>query len=230
MRRTLVYLSVYLFAMRNSWIAWTGTAFVVVGMSVFAVWDIWLQTRTTRPVYMPVSLAPGLITTPEFRTNLSAQYTIEIEVKKTVPFETLNCLLGMSLMPGQRCDRPPVVRASWTLASEGRAVKTGTSDSDDGGGWAQDTVARELGTFWLEKGKLYVLHAEFSEDARALAPTDPHLKIEVQSDFYEGSMFTGFLLLRGCEGMTVLGLLMLAVAILRWWIRNRRPHYHLAAH
>jgi hypothetical protein len=195
---------------------------VLVGVGVFASWDIWLQTRSTRPVYMPVSLAPGEVTTPQFRVNLSAQYTVEIEAKKTITFETLNCLLGMSLMPDQKCDRPSVIKANWTLMSGGKVVQTGTSDADDGGGWAQDTIARELGTFWLRKGQVYVLRTQFSADGRALAPTDPHLKIEVQADFYEGTMFTSYFLTRGCEWVVALGLLILAVSCLeRLWQRRK---------
>jgi acyl-homoserine lactone acylase PvdQ len=171
---------------------------------------------------MQVSLAPGEITTPEFPVNLSAQYTVEVEAKKTIPFETLNCLLGMSTMPDQKCDRPSVIKASWTLTSGGKVVQTGTSDADDGGGWATDTIGRELGTFWLKKGQAYALGVQFSADGRALAQTDPHLKIEVRPDFYEGTMFTSYFLMRWCERVLVLGLLILAVASLKWlWQRKR---------
>lgn len=220
----------YLCAMRISWTAWAGIGCVVGGVSVFAGWNIWVQTRITRPVYMQVSLAPGVVTTPEFRVNLSAPYTIEVEAKKTIPFETLNCLLGMSLLPDQKCDRPSVVKASWTLTSEGRVEQTGTSDKDDGGGWAQDTIAKGLGTLWLKKGRGYVLHTRFLEDGRVLAPTDPHLKVEVVSDFYEGSTFTAYLLFRGCGVMVILGLAILAVAIVRWWLRQRQRRTRLVTH
>ena len=169
---------------------------------------------------MRVSLAPGEVTTPQFRVNLSGQYTIEIEAKKTIRFETLNCLLGMSTIPDQKCDGPSVIGANWTLMSGGKVVQTGASDADDGGGWTNDTIARELGTFWLRKGQVYVLHTQFATDGRALAPTDPHLKIEVQLDFYEGTMYTSYFLLRGCEGMVILGLMVIAVAILLWWLRQ----------
>jgi hypothetical protein len=170
---------------------------------------------------MPVSLAPGEVTTAQFRVNLSAQYTVEIEAKKTITFETLNCLLGMSLMPDQKCDRPSVIKANWTLMSGDKVVQTGTSDADDGGGWAQDTIAKELGTFWLTKGQVYVLHTQFLADGRALAPTDPHLKIEVNLGFYEGTMFTSYVLMRRCEWVVALGLLILAVSSLVWLWRRR---------
>jgi hypothetical protein len=171
---------------------------------------------------MQVSLAPGEVTTPEFPVNLSAQYTIEVEAKKTIPFETLNCLLGMSTMPDQKCDRPSVIKASWILTEGGKVVQTGTSGADDGGGWANDTIGRELGTFWLKRGQAYVLHVQFSVDGRALAPTDPHLKIEVHPGFYEGTMFTSYFLMRMCVWVVALDLLILAAGGLKWlWQRKK---------
>jgi hypothetical protein len=220
----------YLLPMRISRTAGVGIVCVLAGVCVFASWDIWLQTRNTRPVYMQVSVAPGVVTTPQFRVNLSAQYTAEIEAKNTITFETLNCLLGMALMPDQKCDRPSVIKANWTLMSGGKVVETGASDADNGGGRAKDTIARELGTIWLTKDQVYVLQAQFSADGRALAPTDPHLKIEVQSDFYEGTMFRSYFLLRGCEGMVVIGLLTLAVAIFQWWLSRRGQRPRLIPH
>jgi hypothetical protein len=61
--------------------------------------------------------------------------------------------------------------------------------------------ARELGTFWLRRGQVYVLHTRFSTDGRALDPTDPHLKIEVQTDFYEETMFKACSSCAGASGL-----------------------------
>ena len=145
--------SPYRLPMHVSRTTWVGIAFVLVGVCVFASWGYWLQTRSTRPVSMRVSLAPGEVTTPQFRVNLSAQYTVEIEAKKPITFKTLNYLLGMSLKPDQKCDRPSVIQANWTLMSGDKVIQTGTRDADDRGGWANDTIARELGPFWLRKGQ-----------------------------------------------------------------------------
>jgi hypothetical protein len=202
--------------------AWAGAVCILIGVGVFASWDIWLQSRNTCPVYMSVSLAPGEITTPQFRVNLSAQYTVEIEAKKTIAFEKLNCLLGMSQMPDQKCDRPSVIKANWTLMSGGKVIKVGASDAEDGGGWAKDTIARELGTFWLRRGQVYILQTQFLADGQELASTDPHLKIEVQPDFYEGTMFTSFILMRGCKWVVALGLLIVAGSyVRRLWQRSK---------
>jgi hypothetical protein len=84
---------------------------------------------------------------------------VEIEAKKAITFEKLNCLIGMSLIPDQKCDRASVIKADWTLISGGKVIQTDTSDAGNGGGWTEDIIARELSTFWLRKGKAYVLYS-----------------------------------------------------------------------
>lgn len=205
-----------------------GIACVLTGSCVLGGWDLWLQTRTTRPVQMPVSLALGEVTSPEFRVNLPGFYTAEIEAKKTtIPFDTLNCLLGMSTVTDPKCDRPSAVKATWSLTSGAVVVQTGTSDADHGGAWAQDSIARELGTFRLKKNQAYVLHVQFLSDGQALASADPVLKIEVNSDFYEGTIFESFLLML-CSGALIgIGVLMLVVSGLRaLWRRKKRCEQH----
>jgi hypothetical protein len=77
------------------------------------------------PVDIPIFMA--IMRTPEFKTNLNAPFTINVEVQKTIPFETLNCLLGTAMgrisTDLQKCpDKPSVVKASWVLTSNGQTV------------------------------------------------------------------------------------------------------------
>ncbi len=88
-----------------------GLIFLCVGIGVYGSWVLWLATRTERPVNIPISMAVGHVRTREFKLNMSAPYTIEVEVQKKIPFDTLNCLLGMTMAPRstalQECpDRP----------------------------------------------------------------------------------------------------------------------------
>jgi acyl-homoserine lactone acylase PvdQ len=177
---------------------------------------------------MPISIAPGEITTPEFQVNLNTEYTIRIEAKKTIPFDTLNCLLGMSLEQDQKCSESSVIEAKWVLTSMGDVVGGGESGGDTGGAWANDTISRELGSFSARKGKSYIVHVRFTRDGRALAPTDPHLVIEVRSEFYEGNMVNGLILMAGCTGVSVLGLLLLLVSFLKWFqVRRKAAQLHI---
>jgi hypothetical protein len=94
-----------------------GLACVGMGIAVYGIWALWLSSRTNHPVDVPISMVPGHVRTREFKTNLNAPFTIDIEVQKTIPFDTLNCLLGISMgtmtTALQECpDRPSVVKAS----------------------------------------------------------------------------------------------------------------------
>lgn len=201
--------------MRLSKLTWTALALTAVGVLVLGGWVIWVETRIIRPIYLEVSMAPKHVRTPEFRVNLKALYTIVIEAKKTVPYD-LNCLLGMSWEPN-KCGQQSVVKASWVLSSRGQTVAQGSSDDEKGGFEATDTVARQIGSFRSERGRRYVLDVDFNTDGRVLAPTHPHLKVEVHPDFYEASGLISYFLFWPCVGLAGVGLLLLAASGIRAW-------------
>jgi len=216
---------------RISKIAWTGAILVVAPASVFLSWYARLQTRSTRPVYLPVSLTTGEVKSSDFKTNLSGQYTLTVEAKKTIPFETLNCLLGVSTLSEPKCDHVSAVKARWMLTDSGKAIHQGTSDTDDVGTWSQDTIERELGTFWLQSGHSYTIRTQSLIDGGSLAPTDPHLKIEIHPDYYEGNAFLGYFLFRWCKWIGIVGCAILAFSGLRWaWEKRelRQGHSNVA--
>jgi hypothetical protein len=97
--------------MQLSELTWSGIVAIILAVAIFGGWDIWLQTRNTRPVYMPIQMLVGGVRTPEFRVNLTGPYTIEVEARKRIQFQTLNCLLGMSDMPGYKCNVAPVLKS-----------------------------------------------------------------------------------------------------------------------
>jgi hypothetical protein len=182
--------------MRLSRTSLVGLIFVFLGIALFGTWALWLDTRVTRPVYLPMSMTVGHFRTPGFKVNLNKLYTIEIEVEKKIPFDTLNCLLGTSTGPTssdlKECDdKPSVVRASWVLLSDGHVVAQGTTDDQRRGAWGNNTIARELGDFQSQSGRRYVLDVNVLSDGSALAPGNPHLKIEVHPMFYEDVMVGG---------------------------------------
>jgi hypothetical protein len=206
----------------RSKITWIGVIIVGASVTVFGSWYAWLQTRSTRPVYIPIALTQGEIKSGGFKINLSGQYTLAIEAKKTIPFDTLNCLLGVLPVGEQKCDRVSVVRASWTLTDSGKVIKESTSDTDDVGSWSQKTIERELGTFWLQRGRSYTIRVQSLDDGRSLATTDPHLKIEIHPDFYEGTMFTGYFLLTWCKRAMIVGCATVALSGLTWAWQKRK--------
>jgi len=207
--------------MRLTKLTWVGIACIAVASATFGAWVLWIETRIDRPVYIPVSLAAGHVHVPEFRINLSGLYEIKVEAKKHIPFDTLNCLLGMSMEP-EKCNVTPVVKASWIVTSKGAVTAEGKSDTERGGAWGNDTIEKQIGSFEGKKNRRYALDIDFTADGSALRATDPHLVVGITSDFYEGSMCIGAFLSLGCATVAAIGIVLLGIAGVRLIYRRRR--------
>jgi hypothetical protein len=194
-----------------------GLILVAAGIALYGTWVLWLRTRTERPVDIPISMAAGHVRTSEFKLNLNAPFTIMIDVQKTIPFETLNCLLGTasaraSTDIGDCPDTPSVVKASWVLSSEGQTVARGSSEDYRSGAWMNDSISRELGSFQGHRGRRYVLDVDVLADGSSLARGNPRLKVEVHPMVYEGhAVFSVFFFLAtGVLELTGIALLFVA--------------------
>jgi hypothetical protein len=202
-----------------------GLAFVCAGVAVYGVWILWLSTRTERPVDIPISMAVGHVRTREFKINLEAPFTIQIEVQKKIPFDTLNCLLGTAMgrmtTDLRECpDRPSVVKANWVLTSNGHPVAQGSSDDYRSGAWMNDSISRELGHFGSQSGRRYVLDVNILADGSSLAPGNPRLKVEVHPDVYEGNIISSAILFLAMGLVVLIGVIVLLVS----FVKNRRRH------
>jgi hypothetical protein len=155
----------------------------MAGAIVFAPWPLQLLHRTREPVNMPISLAVGHVTTPEFKV-IKDRYIILVVAKKRLPFDELVCMIGMFPSNEGKCHDKPLVQADWTVSSNGRIVAQGASHEAQGFGFTNKDVSRFLGEFEGEKGKKYVLDVEFTKDATALAVTDPHLSVQISNESY----------------------------------------------
>ncbi len=200
-----------------------GVVLIFLSFVLYGCWTLWLYTRNNRPVYMPIPMSVGHLRTGEFKINRDGPYTIEVEVQKKIPFDTLNCLLGMSMAttstaiqdcPGQ----PSVVKASWVLTSSGQVVASGSSDDYRSGAWANDTISRELGHFQGHSGRRYVLDVEVLSDGTSLASGNPRVKVEIHPEVYEGDMVWSAMLFLGTVVLVLIGAILLAVS----FVRSRR--------
>jgi len=162
-------------------------------------------------------MAIGHVRSREFKVNLSEPYRIEIEVEKKIPFDTLNCLLGMHMGPtstniGDCPDRQSVVKANWSLTSKGQVIATGSSDDYRSGMWANNTISRALGHFDGRRGLRYVLDVDVHADGSVLAAGNPTLVVEVDPEFTEGIMAWSAILFV-CSGLlVVIGVIVLVIA------------------
>lgn len=201
-------------------LTWTGIVLLVAGIAVSGSWAAWVETRITTPIDLPVSLKLGHAHTEKFKVNLHHAYIVEIEAKKRIPFDELNCLLGVTTDPanvlGKKCEKSPVVNVNWTLRSGneivGGAASSGTTSA---GGWGDETVERILGSFEGESGRSYVLDFESLADGSALAATDPHLKVRVSATFDEDMMVGSLLWFWLWVAVAVAGLVLLSMSAVR---------------
>jgi hypothetical protein len=200
---------------RHLKLKWFGISLIAIGIGVYGAWALWVKTAINIPIDMPISMSVGHVLTPQFKVNRNRFYTIRILAKKTIPFDTLNCLLDMSPLRPSQCKQPSVIKASWTLTSDGIIVAQGVSDTDSGGAWAADYVAREIGSFRSESGRNYLLDVNLLTDGTLLSATDPHLKVEVSRDYSEGEGWMSLILIFPCASLVIIGLTFLCVSAIR---------------
>jgi hypothetical protein len=208
------------------WLAKIGTSCIAAGILGYAGWTIWLQTRDWVVVDQPVSLAVGEIRTKSFTANIPSPYLIEIEVQKTMPFDTLNCLMGMTSVASQSScvSTPAVIDMNWKIVSDGQMVASGSSKDDRGGGWAQDTISREIGSFKPQKRTRYELVVNVLADGSGLSPANPHLKVSASPDFLEGMMFfTALRIIPAAGVLVLLGAVLLILSLVLSHREKRQP-------
>lgn len=156
-----------------------GLGLVVLGVAVIATWNWWTKTRNFVPVDIPVCLTAGQTVTSEFRLNFDGLYQIEIQGAKTVPLQTLHCLMGVEADADKCKDIPPAIGAAWTLLSQGQVINRGSSLELHSAPVQSEGIARVIGEFQGKAGQEYKLEVAFTADGGRLAEAHPRLRVEV---------------------------------------------------
>jgi hypothetical protein len=195
---------------------WLGIALIASGFGLFAGRSIRSKTKNSVPVDMPILLTEGLIRTPVFKTNQTALYIIQIEVEKTLPLETLNCLLGIEHVYVERCrTTPSVIRASWALLAQGVVVAHGYSGDSAAGGWQANAVSRQIGSFISKQGQQYVLEVKMLSNASPLAVGRPRLKVGVHPMQFETAAFADIPYLFAAGGLVLIGATVIVIGAMK---------------
>lgn len=128
-------------------------------------------------VYMPVSLAPGTVRTPEFPVVHEA-YDIIIQADRSLPISQMICMMAASANPFESKDctgNDPLLRADWTVWDGEHIVAQGSSSGSASRAIANDHIWKSLGSFVGEAGKKYVVEVKFTKDGTPLNVAHPHL-------------------------------------------------------
>jgi hypothetical protein len=128
-------------------------------------------------VDMPVSLAVGSIRTPEFPV-LSQWYDIMVQVEKPLPFQQMQCMMGVTAGSLEREDcnsNDPRLRAHWAVWDGNHLVDEGSIPDRCACKFEDKHIYKFLGSFAGEAGKKYVVEVKFTEDGTPLNVANPHL-------------------------------------------------------
>jgi hypothetical protein len=161
-----------------------GIALVALGFGVHGAWNWWTKTRNLVPVNVPVMLAAGQKIPSEFKLNFDGLYLIEIDAEKTIPLDTLQCLMGVDANPTRCKGTPSAIAATWILSSNGQEIRRGNSMEPHSARAQTDGIARVIGEFQGKAGREYQLQVEFTSDGESLVAAHPRLKVGVASIAY----------------------------------------------
>ena len=167
-----------------------GVAALLLGLAVSASLYLWLALMNAVPLDIAVPLSLGHIQTPEFTTKVTIPYDIDIAFDSTkIPYEKLNCLIGMNLDSVQPCtDEPSILNVKWKVVSDGQTLANGSSTDTVRAGYSYHKTARYMGRFDAKSGKKYRLEIDVLQDATRLALANPRLGIEPFLNAYDGRL------------------------------------------
>lgn len=189
-----------------------GLALVVLGMGIFGAWNWWTKTRNFVPVNVPVPLAAGQSVTSHFKLNFDGSYLIAIEAEKTIPLDTLHCLMGVDADPVTCKDHSPAVAASWVISSKGLEVKHGSSSELHSENTDSDAVVRVIGEFQGKAGQEYSLQVAVTAASIGLAAAHPQLKVTVASIAHSDLQSAGVLVFSMVFVCVLFGAILLTIA------------------
>ena len=129
-------------------------------------------------VDVSVSLAVGTVRTPEFSVA-SHGYWIMIQVEKPLPFEQMECMMGVTISPLEKLkycsNNDPLLQADWTVWDGDNIVDKRTIPNRCACKFENKHIYKFLGSFQGEAGKKYVVEVKFTKDGTPLNVANPHL-------------------------------------------------------
>ena len=129
-------------------------------------------------VDIPVSLAAVTVRTPEFSPRKTSWHWIIVQVERPLPAQQMRCMMGTTQGPLDLKDcssNDPLLRADWTVWSEGQIISSGSSTTEADAKFTKENIFKFLGKFSAQAGKKYVLEVKFTRDGTSLNVANPHL-------------------------------------------------------
>ncbi|HLJ90030.1 MAG TPA: hypothetical protein VKZ53_24690 [Candidatus Angelobacter sp.] len=129
-------------------------------------------------VDIPVSLAVGVVRTPEFSTR-AEWYDIMVQVEKPMPFVRMQCMMGVA--PNWHTEdcsiNDPLLRADWSVWDGEQMVDKGSIPNRCACKFEDKYIYKFIGSFGADADKKYVVEVKFTGDGTPLDIANPHLII-----------------------------------------------------
>lgn len=152
-----------------------GLALILIGIRML-VWRA-AQDKLGPPVDLPLPMSVHEYSVGTFTVPQDADYLVEVSAERTIPLNTLDCLLGIDDALLDKCEGiPTAVNASWTISTDGRQVAHGLSSTERMAGWST-RVYKGIGRFSGRRGQTYKLDVKFLSDTSPLNSTKPHIEV-----------------------------------------------------
>lgn len=192
-----------------------GLALIVAGTRMIAWREE--QDKVEPPVDLPLPMSVNEFTVDTFTVPEDADYLIAISADRTLPRNTLDCMLGIDDPLLDKCEGiQKAVNATWAISTGGRQIASGSSATERVAGWSQ-RVFRGIGRFSGRRGQSYRLDMKFLSATSPLRSTKPRVRILLlpsnDPDEYGASMRYA-LAKPGGITFVIVGFLLLAFAAL----------------
>jgi hypothetical protein len=170
------------------------------------------------PVDLPLPMSAHEVDTGIFAAPEDSDYLIAITADRTIPPNTLDCLLGIDALFDEKCEgTPTVVNAVWAISTNGQELAHGSSSAEREA-FSSDRVGRGIGHFAAKRGHLYRLDVRFLSDISPLNSARPHIEVfglpPVNYDEYGNSLKYALARPTGCF-LVLVGTFLAAFVVLK---------------
>jgi hypothetical protein len=146
---------------------------------------------------------------------MGGYYRISVRTDKTIPFQILDCMLGLASGPNKDLDcksTPQVIDLNWRLTrtKDGSVVEQGKYGDSLGGGYSDTNIDAQFAQVRVPRGA-YDLEIVPTRDGDALQLAHPRAHFEIDNDYYVGSIILHLLSVIFGVVLIVIGCLIMAV-------------------
>jgi hypothetical protein len=156
-----------------------GCALLAVGIVVSLAAYLRTNALNAVPLSVPITLKPERMQPLNFKPRVSTQHQISIVFDSGgIPFERLDCLIGMADVHVQPCTgSPEVLDVLWEISANNHIVASGSSGAYKGAGYSYRRLERYIGSFDADTGRNYLLTVVVRKDGSELLGAHPLLRV-----------------------------------------------------